>query len=260
MFWPKQTVKYITLTAILLPLIGAACTPVATTSTAGGNNEPTVTQVDLQESNAGTITVVGRGEAFGQPDEAHAQIGVETFAREVNEATAQNEAAIEAIMETLREQGIAAEDIQTSNYNLWAEQRYGENGPEGIAGYRVNNQLSVTMRDIDKVSEVLTAVTAAGANSIYGVTFSVADSAALEAEARAAAMDDARERAASLAELSGVTLGDIQIVTEVIGQPYAPFYGLGGGGGSAQDLGGGPSVSPGQLSYQVQVQVTFQIQ
>lgn len=209
---------------------------------------------------AGGITVVGRGEAFGQPDEANVQVGVDTFAEAVTEATAENETTIQAIMAALQEQGIAPEDIQTSHYSLWAEQIYGERGPEGIAGYRVSNQVRVVIRDIDKVSDVLTAVTEAGANNIYGVNFSVADPAALEAEAREAAIVNARERAESLATLSDLTLGDIVLISEVIGQPaYSRIEGL-GGGGYAQATVEAVSVSPGQLSYHVEVQVTFAIE
>jgi uncharacterized protein YggE len=207
----------------------------------------------------GGITVVGRGEAFGQPDEAYVQVGVDTFAEAVTDATAENETTIQAIMAALQEQGIAPEDIQTSNYSLWAEQIYGERGPEGIAGYRVSNQVRVVIRDIDKVSDVLTAVTEAGANNIYGVNFSVADPDALEAEAREAAIVNARERAESLATLSDLTLGDIVLISEIIGQPtYSRIEGL-GGGGYAPVAETAVSVSPGQLSYHVEVQVTFAI-
>ena len=231
----------------LVALLVAACTATPGASTGSAAAIPN------------SITVVGSGEAFGQPDEARVQIGVETFNADVSQATAENEATLQAVMATLTEQGITAEDIQTSNYNLWAEQRYGDNGPEGIAGYRVTNQVSVTIRDIDKVSDVLTAVTGAGANSIYGVSFSVADPAALEAEAREKAIANARERGESLAQLSNVTLGDIQVISEVIGQ-VPPFMGLGGGGGGFAAEQAATSISPGQLSYRVQVQVTYGIE
>ena len=98
-------------------------------------------------------------------------------------------------MTALNTLGIAAEDIQTSNYGLWAEQRYTDEGPQGIAGYHVSNQVSVTIRDINKLSDVLAAVTEAGANGIAGIAFSVDDPAALEAEAREKAVADARTRA-----------------------------------------------------------------
>ncbi len=86
----------------------------------------------------------------------------------------------------------------------------------------------------------------------------MADPAALEAEARAAAMEDARKRAESLAELGGVSIGDIIVISEVVGSPVMP---LGMGGGMAMEqAASAPGISPGQLSYQVNVQVTYGIQ
>lgn len=211
------------------------------------------------EGSPGGITVVGEGEAFGEPDEARVQIGVETFAETVSEATAENENRVQSIMSVLADIGIESADIQTSNYSLWAEQQYTESGPQGIAGYRVMNQVNVKIRDIEQVGAVIGAVTEAGANSIHGVSFRVADPAALEAEARAAAIDNAREKAASLAELSGVELGEVISVTEVIGQPGIP-YGAGYGGARDEMVeSAAPGISPGELSYGVQIQVTFAI-
>ena len=208
---------------------------------------------------AGGITVVGQGMSYGQPDQATVIVGVDTFAPTVAEATSQNQATLDGVMAALEAAGIAAEDIQTTNYSLYAEQIYGDRGPEGIAGYRISNQVNVKIRDIALVGDVLAAVTEAGANAIYGVNFSVADPAALEAEARAAAMDDARKRAESLAELGGVALGDIQVISEVVGTPVMPL-GMGGGGFAMEQAASAPGISPGQLSYQVQVQVTYGIQ
>lgn len=222
---------------------------------------PTQAAAPAQQSGtaAGGITVVGQGTAYGQPDQATVIVGVDTFAPTVAEATSQNQATLDSVMAALDAQGIAAEDIQTTNYSLYAEQIYGEKGPEGIAGYRVSNQVNVKIRDISKVGDVLGAVTEAGANAIYGVNFSVADPAALEAEARAVAMADAEKRAQSLAELGNVTLGDIVIISEVVGQPVMPLA-MGGGGYAMEMAASAPGISPGQLSYQVQVQVTYAIQ
>jgi uncharacterized protein YggE len=208
---------------------------------------------------SGGITVVGQGTAYGQPDQATVIVGVESFAATVAEATSQNQTTLDNVMAALAAAGIAAEDIQTTNYSLYAEQIYGEKGPEGIAGYRVSNQVNVKIRDIALVGDVLAAVTEAGANAIYGVNFSVADPAALEAEARALAMQDAANRAASLAELGDVSLGAVTIISEVVGQPVMPL-GLGGGGYAMEQAASAPGISPGQLSYQVQVQVTYSIQ
>lgn len=205
------------------------------------------------------VTVIGQGTAYGQPDQATVIVGVETFAPTVSEASAQNQTTLDNVMAALSAAGIASEDIQTTNYSLYAEQTYGDKGPEGIVGYHVTNQVNVKIRDISLVGDVLGAVTEAGANAIYGVNFSVADPAALEAEARALAMDDAAKRAASLAELGNVTLGEVTVISEVVGQPVMPL-GMGGGGYAMEQAASAPGISPGQLSYQVQVQVTYGIQ
>ena len=250
-----MTSKKSLITVLFILLMGlalAACNAAAPGQTAAQSEPATA-------GNAGGITVVGQGTAYGQPDQATVIVGVDTFAPTVAEATAQNQTTLDNVMAALEAAGVAAEDIQTTNYSLYAEQIYGDKGPDGIAGYRVSNQVNVKIRDIALVGDVLGAVTEAGANAIYGVNFAVADPAALEAEARALAMDDAAKRAASLAELGEVTLGEVKVISEVVGQPVMPL-GMGGGGFAMEQAASAPGISPGQLSYQVQVQVTYSIQ
>ena len=232
--------------AFLLMLLGmvlVACTPTA----------------DVPAGATGRgITVIGQGEAMGQPTQANASVGVEISAATVSEATSQNEALVAQVLDALAQQGIEEKDIQTSNYNVWAEQVYGENGAEGISGYRVTNMVNITIRDIDKVGAVLQAATEAGANAVHGVYFGVADTAALETEARTAAITNARARAQSLAELAGVELGEVLMITEVIGSNYPmPMARADLNAVSAESAA--PSISPGELSFTTQVQVTFAI-
>ena len=204
------------------------------------------------------ITVVGQGEAMGVPDQARVNVGVDVFEPEVSQAVQKNEATIQAIMEVLVGLGIAQEDIQTSNYSLYAEQKYGDQGAEGISGYRVSNQVSVTIRDIERVSEVLEAVTKAGANNIYGVEFILSETGTLESQARANALKNAQNRAAELAKMSGVNLGEILAISEVI-SPLTPVYRYGMGGGAEAAAVPAPSISPGQVSVSTQVQVTYEL-
>ena len=233
---------FIIVALLALGISAAACSPAGTLV----NPAPAANKV---------ITVVGRGEAKGKPDQARVNVGVDIFEAEVSQAVEKNEATIQAIMEALSSLGIAQEDIQTSNYSLYAEQKYGDQGAEGISGYRVSNQVSVTIRDIERVSEVLEAVIKAGANNIYGVEFTVSDPGTLEAEARELAMENARARAEELARLGGVNLGEIVVISEVINQA-TPFYSYGMGGG-AEAPAAAPSIAPGRISVQTQVQVTF---
>ena len=230
----KNVIAVLFIAILALALVGCNAAQAGGTAAPAAQSGSTV--------NAGGVTVVGQGTAYGQPDQATVVVGVESFAATVAEATTQNQTTLDNVMAALAAAGIAAEDIQTTNYSLFAEQTYGENGPTGIAGYRVSNQVNVKIRDIALVGDVLAAVTEAGANSIYGVNFSVADPAALEAEARALAMQDAANRAASLAELGNVALGDITVISEVVGTPVMP---LSGGYAMEQAASAAPGISPG---------------
>jgi len=218
-------------------------------------------QMSLENfSQSGGITVVGTGEASGKPDLARVSAGVETFAETVGEAVIANDATMQKIISTLEELGIDEKDIQTANYNLWAEENYENRETIVIRGYRVSNVVRVTVRDIEQVSDVIGAVTEAGANSIHGVSFEVDDTDKLEEDARKAAVEDAKARAEALAESSGVKLGEVISVTEVVGStPYQRGFG-GGDFAVAEEMAAGPSISPGQLSFVMQVQVTFAIE
>src|SRR5690606_11401625 len=107
---------------LVLGLALAACNGALPTQAASTPGQQTT------GGNVGGITVVGQGTSYGQPDEATVIVGVDTFAPTVAEATAQNQATLDSVMAALEAAGIAAEDIQTTNYSLYAEQIYGEKG------------------------------------------------------------------------------------------------------------------------------------
>ena len=203
-----------------------------------------------------TITAVGTGSASASPDVATAQIGVETQSASPEDATRENEERMKTVVEALTAAGIDMKDIQTAYYSLWAEQRYDpEKGqPTGEYIYHVSNSLSVKIRALSKVGAILSEAVEAGANNISGVSFSIEDTSALEMEAREKAVADAKARAESLAQLSGVELGEVVLVSEVIGGPVPIVMERAMGGG------GGVSIEPGQLEVSMKVQMSFAIQ
>jgi hypothetical protein len=205
-----------------------------------------------------SISVTGQGEASGPPDQAEVSAGVQILADTVIEATRENQSVVEKIMAALEEQGIPPEKIQTSNYSIWAEQDYDPRQPENrISGYRVSNVVGVSIDDIEKVGDVLAAVTNAGANTIHGIQFGVRDTAALEQKAREAAMADARARAEALAKLAGVQLGEVMsISTSLSGAPPRPMMAR---TLEMADTAAAPGISPGQQRFSVQVHATFVI-
>ena len=205
-----------------------------------------------------TIVVTGTGTAYGQPDIAVAQIGVETRDTDPAKAVDDNTAKMNAIMSALKELGIEDKNIQTTNFSLNAQQDYDDSGkPTGTFTYVVNNTLTVTVGDLTKVGQVLGKAVGAGANSINSVSFNVNDTTALEVQARDKAMADAKARAEQLAKAAGVTLGTPMSISEYTSGPV-PYEAK--GLTAAADNGGAPvPVSQGQIQVNLQVSVTYLI-
>jgi uncharacterized protein YggE len=209
---------------------------------------------------AQTITVVGQGSARIVPDIAQISIGVETSSATVAEAVQENGAKMGSILEALVGTGIDEKDIQTMNYSIQME-RYPEPRVSGALTeeapptYRVSNMANVTIRDLDMVGDVLDAVVEAGANNIWGVNFSLDDPEAAQGEARANAIENAGTRAADLAALSGVELGPVMSVSEIVGGGPTPM-----GLTVERAMAGGGGISPGEVEVIYQIQVVYFIE
>jgi uncharacterized protein YggE len=204
------------------------------------------------------ITVTGAGSAKGAPDTVTIEIGVEQFNSDVREAFSAANATLRAVVEGVKTEGVADNDITTSNLSVFSTSRYNPSGVEE-RGFSVSNTVRVVLRDTSKIEAVIDAAINAGANQIYGLTFSLADDAELETEARAAAFESARARAQEIATLIGAELGDVIAVNESTDGSVLPFgrydvsqaAGMGGGGGAF--------VEPGQSTVTIVLQVAFAI-
>ncbi len=219
------------------------------------------THAEATSTTSRTITVVGEGKVRIKPDIAQATIGVEVIKPTVKEASKGARDTMEAVLKALKEQGVDEKDIQTSGFSVWAERPYGPEGPSEEILYHVSNQVAVTIRDLDTVETVLGATIEAGANSIYGVTFSLADPGQVESEARKKAVDDARAKAQELATLNGVKLGDVVSVSEVVGS-RGGYYAAGFPRAVAVEMGGGGGgpIAPGELELTMQLEIVYAAQ
>jgi len=201
-----------------------------------------------------SITVVGDGMVSVQPDTANTTIGYEVVTDTVKAGTTAVSGTMSSILDALHGLGIADKDIQTSNYNISMDNNPGSNPASGTTPhiqYRVNSNVSVTIHDLTKVGAVLDTAVNAGANSVYGVMFTIQNQNALDRRAYSLAMDDADARAAYLADLAGVTLGPVISVSEVIGQAQFSKAGVG--------MGGGGGIQPGELQVDRQLEVVYSI-
>lgn len=205
------------------------------------------------------ITVSGTGTAYGEPDQAVVELGVNILDGDLTAANDEATSVATQILETLSELGIEQKDVRTSQFNVWSEDEYRANGEIGSRKYRVNNVLSVTLRDISQLGAVLAQSIEAGANSVGSIHFTLSDPKALEVQARERAMDEAKAKAEQLAELAGVSLGQVVMITDVtsFGSPDPfPMARMEAMSAAADSV----PVATGQLSVSSTVQVRFTIE
>ena len=245
----KRQVHIFALVAVLGLVLAACAAPIVPASNNAATGDP-----------VRVISVSGGGTAYGAPDIATAQIGAQTRNADPSAAVNENNTKMAAIIAALKALGVAEKDIQTTNFSVYAQQDYHPQTGESLESitYVVDNAVNITVRDRSKLGDVLTATVDAGANSIYGVSFSVADKTALEAQAREAAMNDARTRAEQLAKAAGVSVGEVMSISESVSGPQPIFYGR--EVAMAADGSSSVPVEGGEVSVQIQVSVTYSIQ
>ncbi len=166
------------------------------------------------------LAVTGTGRVDAAPDMAVVTLGVQTQARTAAQALADNNARLASVIARLREAGIAPRDVQTSGLSLGPRYDYGDGRTPRLVGYEASNQLSVRVRALDTLGTVLDAAVSDGANTLGGLTFTLADPGPARDAALAAAAADARRKAQLMAEAAGVRLGRVLEITEHGG--YAP--------------------------------------
>jgi uncharacterized protein len=203
-----------------------------------------------------TLTVAGLGTAKAAPDEASFSTGVVAQAPTARAALAANSQAMNAVIASLKKQGVPDKAIQTSNLALNPQYQTCKPNvtcPQKIVGYEVSNTVAVTV-GLDKAGTVLDALVSAGANQIGGISFSIHDPKPLLAEARAGAVKDAVDKATLFAKAAGVTLGPIMSIDE--GGSNAPRPMFKSMMVRANDIGALP-VAGGEESVSASVSITW---
>ena len=217
------------------------------------------------------IWVSGQGTISIDPDLAMLDFGVEVNAPSVSEANSQAATAMDAIVEALKERGVKDEDIQTNRFSVTPRYRYVEEEVDGVrtardvlTGYRVRNNATVKLRDLDAIGEVIDEVVTAGGDvvRINRINFTLEDSKPKMGELREMAVADAKAKAEHLAELSDVTVGRLIYISEGAAAPSLGGFGGGGFGlAYAQEAMAlsAPSVSGGEVTLSLSVQAGFAI-
>lgn len=204
-----------------------------------------------------TLAVTGSGEVAAEPDIGLIQVGVTTEAREATQALSANSARMTALFEALATRDIDDRDVQTSNFNISPifsrPERSSQETPR-VVGYRVDNQVSIKVRDLDAFGEILDELVSTGANTIQNIRFAVDEPQALLDEARTLAMGDARRKADLLAAAGGFRIGRILEVRENAGGP-GPQFSRGFIAASAEAV----PIASGELTFTATIFVSYEI-
>jgi uncharacterized protein YggE len=212
------------------------------------------------------LSVVGNGKVTAVPDVADINIGVVSQGPTAKEALRDNSEAMVNLHKVLKERGVAAKDIETTQVQVSPVYSHpGARQPTQteefvpkVAGYRVVNTIDVTARDVHKLGEMLDAVVHAGANQVNGISFRVEKAEELLDEARRRAMADAKRKAILLAGEAGVVLGPARQIVESGSSPPRPTY-LGAPMFQQTSPRSAPPVAAGEQELSVSIQVSYAI-
>jgi len=213
---------------------------------------------DIQIAATGPIvelTVTENVEA--EPDIVTVSAGVTTQARTAVEAMRSNAQAMTAVVDRIKQLGVAERDIQTTGINLGAQYDYDQTARRQVfRGYQASNRVSVKLRQIERTGEVLDALVAAGATDLGGPDWSIDDDTGARAQARRQAMETARARALDYARTAGYSDVRLLEISETIApQPPMPYLRA----VRAESADASTPVQPGLVQAGVTVQVTYEL-
>ncbi len=218
----------------------------------------------------GEIHVTGQGKVSIEPDLAVLNLGVETRGATVSEAREAAAAAMAAVMESLASEGVEDKDIQTSRFDINDDREWQEITENGIrtsksvlVGYRVRNNLTVKVRDLDNVSAVIDGAAEAGGDAIRfnGLNFTAEDLSPVMTQLREDAVNDAKSKAQHFADLAEVGLGDLIFISDgTVARPLSRVYAESAAFALSAAQAFDTGISRGELEVTMSVQTVFTIE
>lgn len=205
-----------------------------------------------------TISISGHGEVRVVPDLAIVNVGVSTQGATAREALDGNTKAMRSLLDTLKKAGIEDRDMATSNFSVGPRLDYGNNNgqPPKVVGYDVNNMVTLTVRKVEDLGEMLDVAVSTGSNTINGISFSVSKPDDFVMEARKAAVVDARSKADTYAAAGSFKIGNIISINEgTTYQPPTPYLAKASRSGGADSV----PIAQGEQALTVDVSITYEI-
>lgn len=205
-----------------------------------------------------TITIQGEGKITSKPTLALVQFGVVTQSPTPAQAQSTNTAKMNTVTQAMKDLGIAEDDLETSGYSLNPNYDYSKS-PMVIQGYILTQNLSIKVRDFDKVGTVLERGVALGINQVNTVQFTIDEPAQLRDQARMEALEDAKKKADALARALGVDIVRVVSFSENGWSDPGPTPMYYGREAAVSAMAPAPSIQSGTQDVQTSVSVTYEI-
>lgn len=227
------------------------------------------TDTDPEAGEPRLISVTGEAEVRVVPDEVILTLGVETWDKNLDLARRQNDQIVDKVLALAEEHGIAPLHVQTDYVGIEPRYRNGYYEERDFIGYFVHKTIVITVRDLTQFEGLLAAALDSGVNYVHGIQFRTTELRKYRDEARALAIQAAKEKAGALATELGQEIGEPQRIEEVQsgwGSGYNAWWGSRYGGGMSQNviqemsagtLPAQGSLSPGQINVNATVAVSF---
>lgn len=204
-----------------------------------------------------TIRLDAMGTVKARPDTAQIPLGVVSEAESARAALDQNNEAMTRIIAGLKDSKIADTDIQTVDFSVRPRYEISKEGKTPVLnGYRVVNSVRITVRDLEKLGEILEKVVSLGSNEMGGISFSVGETAKLLDEARTRAVENARHKAELYANAAGAALGRVLTIDE---QNITTWRPQNFAAARVDAKAGDVPVQPGESELQVSISVLWEL-
>ncbi len=249
-------------TVLLLAVAAVGCAPPAAVVYQGAAPvQAGASGIIVSQQSVG-LWVDGLGKATSAPDIVRLSIGVESQQPTVAEAQKEAIDAMNNVVQTLKSNGIADKDIQTTQFNIQQVTKWDDKQNTYIViGYKVSNQVTIKIRDTGKAGTIIDKSVAAGGDliRINSISFTVDDPTPVFKVAREKAVQNAMEKAKQIAQASGVSLGNVIYISE--GTVYTPVNQVNYLKSAVPMPAAAPStsVSAGELEFQVTVSMVYEI-
>lgn len=217
-----------------------------------------------ERQNEDRFSVSGSGIVYAKADIASINLGFKTDTKKTAaEATVESSSKMNDIIKAVKGLGIEEKDIKTNQYSLNPVYNYTNAKGQELVGYEVYQSLTIKVRDLTKIGDIIARSTEKGANQVGGISFTIDDEYELKNQARELAINKAKEKAELIAKQAGMELGKVKSVSESYyeGGGVVPMYANAKNSldSARNEAIASPEIATGQNEVKVDVTLTYEV-